>query len=363
MKRTLVCTVLCLAIVTGPLMIATPIQSARSRSLDADIDALLSTGVPGVIVMTRQGDRVRQIARGLGRKSPRTPMRATDRFRIASLTKSFVASVVLQLVGERKLSLSDSVERWLPGSVPNGSAITIRHLLNHTSGVYDYWKDERFFKQLLSNPVEAWPPRRLIEIAVAHGPVFAPGSKWAYSNTNYVLVGQIVEAATSRPLSTELRARIFAPLGLRETNYPDGPQIDRPHARGYQVLDKPPARDVTAVTPSVAGAAGALVSTADDLSTFYRGLLAGRVLSADLLREMQTTVATGKPFRYGLGLARYQMPCGAGWGHQGEFAGYLTIAVTSGNGQRQAVVFANTLLAGSQEPLMERMLETAYCRR
>ena len=245
MNRIRAVLVLCFAVVAASLSAAPPVQSARSRGLQSDIDALLASGVPGAIVLTRRGDRVQYTVRGLGRKSPRTPMRSSDRFRIASLTKTFVASVLLQLSHERKLSLSDSVELWLPGALPNGRAITIRHLLNHTSGVYDYWKDERFFKQLLSNPVEAWPPGKLIEIAAAHPPLFAPGSRWAYSNTNYVLAGLIIEKASGRALATELRERIFSPLGLRETRYPDGPRIDGAHARGYLVLDKPPAQDVT----------------------------------------------------------------------------------------------------------------------
>jgi D-alanyl-D-alanine carboxypeptidase len=354
--------VLCLAMLVGVSIAAAPAQSARARSLETEIDALLATGVPGAIVLSRQGTRLLHTARGLGRKAPRTPMRPADRFRIASLTKTYVAAVVLQLVREQKLALDDSVERWLPGMVPNGRAITIRQLLNHTSGLYDYWKDERFFRQLLKNPAEAWPSRRLVEIAASHDPLFAPGARWAYSNTNYILAGLIVEAAGGRPLQVELRERLFTPLGLRETSYPDTPRIDGQHARGYLVLDKPPAQDVTAVTPTAAGAAGALVSTAGDVSRYYRALLAGRVIGTDQLREMQTTVATGKSFRYGLGLARYQMSCGPAWGHQGEFAGYLTVAVTGGDGQRQAVVFANTLLEGSQERLFEGVLEAAYCR-
>jgi D-alanyl-D-alanine carboxypeptidase len=364
MNRTIVSMSLCLAVVVCCFAAgATPVESARSRGLAGDVDALLATGVPGAIVSTRRGDRVQQTAYGLGRKVPRTAMRTTDRFRIASLTKTFVASIVLQLTHERKLSLNDSVELWLPGALPNGRAITILSLLNHTSGVYDYWQDERFFKQLLSKPVEAWPPGKLIEIAAAHPPLFAPGAKWSYSNTNYILAGLIIEKATGRSLSTELRERLFVPLGLRDTRYPEGPRIDGAHARGYLVLNKPPAQDVTAVTPSAAGAAGALVSTAGDVSRFYRALLTGRVLPPALLREMQTTVATGKSFQYGLGLARFTLPCGVAWGHQGEFAGYLTIALTSATGQRQAVVFANTLLNRNQERLLERVLETAYCRR
>ena len=142
-------------------------------------------------------------------------MRPADRFRVGSVTKSFMATVLLQLVGERKLRLDDSLERWLPGVVPNGRSITVRELLQHTSGLYDYVDDSAFRTAVLANPLRVWTPRQLVRIAVSHHPLFRPGRRWSYSNTNYILAGLVIQAVTHRTVAAELRNRIFRPLDLR----------------------------------------------------------------------------------------------------------------------------------------------------
>ncbi|MGQ0568282.1 MAG: serine hydrolase domain-containing protein, partial [Armatimonadota bacterium] len=173
-----------------------------------------------------------------------------DQFRIASLTKTFVAVVVLQLVGEGKLSLDDAVENRLPGLVPNGRNITIRYLINHTSGLFDYVEDQNVFRRLVSNTSRVWSPQELIAVGTSHKALFAPGRGWAYSNTGYLLLGLIVEKVTGISLGEELRQRIFVPLGLRGTTFPTTPHIVGPHAHGSFLMGKPPAQDGTTVTPS-----------------------------------------------------------------------------------------------------------------
>jgi D-alanyl-D-alanine carboxypeptidase len=172
--------------------------------------------VPGAVLLVRDGERTIRLAAGYGDLARRTPLRAGDRFRVGSETKTFVATVVLQLVGERKLSLADTVERWLPGLVPGGQKISVRQLLNQTSGLFDYAEDKVFERQL-DNPTKVWAPRRLVAIATAHAPLFRPGGRWSYSNTGYILLGLIVEQASGSSLGAELRERIFAPLRLRAT--------------------------------------------------------------------------------------------------------------------------------------------------
>ena len=186
---------------------------------------------------------------------PRTRMRVTDRFRIGSETKMFVSTVVLQLVGEGKLSLDDTVERRLPGLIPNGSDITVRQLLNHTSGLYDYAEDKAFLAQL-DNRRKVWAPRQLIALGTAHKPAFPPGAKWGYSNTGYIALGLMVEDATGNTLGAELRERIFEPLRLRGTSFDTRPQIAGRYAHGYSRLRKPRLYDASFVDPSLFWAAG-----------------------------------------------------------------------------------------------------------
>lgn len=292
-------------------------------------------------------------------------MRATDRFRIGSVTKSFVATVALQLVGEGRLSLADTVEDRLPGLVPNGQAITVRQLLNMTSGLFDYPDDPRIFAPFLQGDLaHAWAPHELVAVATSHAPLFAPGTGHAYCNTCYVLLGLIIEATSGNPLNAELRQRILEPLRLRATSLATTPRIAGPHAHGYMRVGQPSLEDVTALSPSWGWAAGAIVSTADDVARFYRALLGGRLLRPELLRAMRTSVAGNAGARYGLGIGTVRLPCGTAWGHQGGIIGYDAWALASRDGRRQTVVFTN--LEGSSfhkraESARDRLIATAYC--
>jgi D-alanyl-D-alanine carboxypeptidase len=332
---------------------------------------LVAAGAPGVVVLVRDRERTVRLADGFSNLARRTPMRVSDRFRIGSLTKTFVATVVLQLVGERKLSLTDTVEHWLPGLVPTGDKITLRELLNHTSGLAEY-DDAALAAKIASSPTKAWTPRQLISLATAKKPDFAPATRWSYSNTGYVLAGLIVEKATGHSLRTELQHRIFGPLGLHATSYDSLPRIAGHHAHGYALVGKPPAKDVSVLTPTWAGAAGAIVSTADDVARFERALLQGRLLRPSLLRAMQRTVPMGFPHNeYGLGLWKtgtlaitptFRLPCGVVWGHNGDFPGYLTNAFSSKDGDHQLVVLVSTDVPS--QPFLKalaKLVATAYC--
>jgi D-alanyl-D-alanine carboxypeptidase len=354
---------------------ATPAAGAgagREAKLQRALDRVVAAGVPGAVVLVRAHHQTIRLASGRGRLKPPTPMRANDRFRVGSLTKSFVATVALQLVGERRLALEDTVARWLPGLVPNGDHITVRQLLNHTSGLFDYAADPDFVAQAFRDPFRVWEPREIVGIATSHPPNFAPGAGWSYSDTNYFVVGLILEAATGRPLADELRTRILEPLRLHATSLPAGPRIAGRHARGYFLE---PVEDVTVGSPSVQWAAGGLVSNADDLARFYRALFGGRLLSPDLLRLMRTTVDAsllGPGNAYGLGLQKLPEPCGAAWGHGGASPGYSTHALNSKRGNRQVVVLVNATgplsAAGffgppkRAAPAIDRLIRGAYCR-
>jgi len=375
MGRSVLVVLLAFGVAVGASAVAAAPQRAAAREpeLQRALDRLVAAGVPGAVALVREGSHTIRLASGSGNLKAKTPMRVGDRFRVGSVTKTFVATVVLQLVGEGKLRLSDTVERWLPGVVPNGGRITVRSLLNHTSGLFDYGGDRKWLAAAYRDPMRDWTPREIVAVATAHKPHFAPGAGWSYSNTNYFVLGLIVEAATKHALATELRRRILTPLQLRDTSFPTQPRIAGRYAHGYFLR---PLQDVSDGSPSVVWAAGALVSTADDIATFYRALLGGRLLSHQLLREMRTTVTPVPGFSYGLGLQKLRGPCGTFWGHSGGSPGYAVDALNSQNGQRQVVVLVN-----ATDPLtpslknfrsfnaperagrvLERFVETAYCR-
>ena len=243
-------------------------RSALQRVVDA--------GSPGGLVFARSGNRTVSAAAGRGSLRPRRAARPSDRFRAGSITKSLVATVVLQLAGEGRLGLDDPAERWLPGLLPAGDAITLRQLLSHTSGLAEYTSDPRVNEPFAQDRAFRWRPRALAEIAATLPPTAAPGAEWSYANTNYLLLGLIVEQVTGQPLRRVLRNRILTPLRLKATSFPDGPRIGGRHLHGF-IPEDGRLLDVTAYSPSSVWAAGALVSTTRDIATFYRALLGGRL--------------------------------------------------------------------------------------
>lgn len=333
-------------LVAGAMPASAGVRASTSAqsAFQAAIRQIVKDGVPGAIGFARHGGQVTVAASGVADIATRTPMTAGDRVRVGSLTKTFVATVVLRLVAEHLLSLSDTIARWLPGLVPDGANVTIRELLQHTSGIYSYTSDPGFQQALAADPTRVWQPGELVRIAVAHPPLFPPGTSFAYSNTDYVLLGMIIHAATGHSVDQELQALIFEPLGLRNTSFPYAdPRLRQPYAHGY-LLSQPGATgpaDATVMSPSWAGAAGAIVSTAPDLARFYTALLTGKLLPAPQLREMMTTVPIGSGAGYGLGIISVPLPCGTAWGHQGSFPGYLNNGFTTTDGSSQAVVLVN----------------------
>jgi D-alanyl-D-alanine carboxypeptidase len=368
-----------LAGIAAAATLVTPAIAARgpaeqTTKLQRALDQIVAAGAPGAVVLVRDGDRTTRLSSGNGNLAPRTPMRVSDRSRIGGITKSFTATVVLQLVGEDKLALEDTVGKWLPGVISNGDAISIRQLLNHTSGIYNYSADEAVLAPYLQGDLtHAFDPRTGVQVAADHGPVFAPGSQLSYSNTNYLLLAMIIEAATGNSFAAELRARIFTPLGLRNTTYATTSEIAGSHTHGYIFLEEGP-YDVTPWSPTLFGASGAILTNADDLARFYRALLQGRLLQPEQLKAMQTIdpVATGGVpdagilgGGWGLGLLREKFPCRTAWGHDAENPGYMTAAWNSKDGNRQVVVIVNSFFDHDQpvSRAMRTVLTTAYCAR
>jgi len=357
------------ALLAGALTgVAPAAASAKAPKLQRAMDELVAAGVPGVVVVARHGDRTTRLASGSRNLATQAPFRLKDRFRIASLTKSFIATVVLQLAGEGKLSLDDSVEHWLPGVVPNGENITVAHLLGHRSGLFDYIADPRVLEPYLNgNTAYYWAPLKLVEVANSHEPLFAPGTTVSYSNTGYVLMGLIIKAATGNTVREELTHRIFKPLGLHATTFDISGHIAGPHAHGYLVVPGQGLQDVTRVSPSYYWTAGNIVSTAGDVARFYRALFAGRLLAPDLLQTMQGTGADENGVQMGLGLFAGPTPCGTAWGHDGAAPGYNATAYISEDGRRQVVALVNSVTfedkVGSPKAqrAFSRLVNMAFC--
>jgi D-alanyl-D-alanine carboxypeptidase len=349
---------------------ATPATNINEAGLQKDVDALVAAGAPGAILLVRDGNRTIRVTSGFGNVAQKTPMRPNDHFKIASLTKSYTAAVVLQLVGEGRLGLRDSVEQRLPGLVPNGDKITVRQLLNHTSGLADFEANPRYLKPYLSgNFGYYWAPRQLVKMGVSQKPLFAPGTGYSYSNTNYVLAQLILEKVTGKTIGAELKRRIFRPLHLGDTTYPTKPGLPSPYAHGYKLLGKPPAVDVTGLSPSLAPGSGAIISTALDVADFYRALLSGKLLKPEQMTAMKTVVSlrTGKVVASGagdgLGIARPPFSC-VGWTHAGELPGYEVFAISSADGRRQTVLMMNqdrSTAAKRAVALFDKLSEKAFC--
>jgi D-alanyl-D-alanine carboxypeptidase len=363
------------AVVAAALALTTSLAGASSGSRNANlqksVDDLVAAGAPGAVLFVRDGQKTTTYTAGVADLATSRPIAARDRYRIASLTKTYTATVVLQLVAEGKLRMSDSVERWLPGLVPNGRNITIRHLLGHTSGLFDFEKDPRLNQPYFKGDFDYfWSPKARLALATSHDPLYAPGQTTTstYSNTNYTALGLIVEAATRKSIGSQLRRRIFEPLHLSKTTFPvRETKIEGSHSHGYFLVGQPPLVDVTQFSPSIAGAGGAIVSTVGDVATFYRALLSGRLLERAQLNAMKTTLPSKgdvEGTRYGLGIQRVPTPCGPAWGHSGGFPGYLTYALSSGTGARQSVLMVNIdpgAMPDGGMPLFFEALRSGYC--
>ena len=303
------------------------------------IDQAVAAGVPGIAYLIRDGARTTVLTSGEANVSTHRPMTTHDRFRIASIAKTYLATIVLQLEAQHRLNLDAPVGRWLPGLLPDGDKITARQLLGHTSGLFDYAEDPRF--DYLAQPLRVWDPVDLVRLGTSHPLMFVPGTDFAYSNTGYIVLGLLVERITGQQLAHVVERRILRPLALRHTYFATGPAIKGRHAHGYTV-DATGLRDITRTDASHVWAAGALVATVGDVATFFRALLGGRVLPAHQLAEMKRFRDLGDRAGYGLGLMRQQYPCAVVLGHTGGGLGFSTDSEQTVDGARQAVVFVNT---------------------
>ncbi|MFJ5139711.1 serine hydrolase domain-containing protein [Streptomyces sp. NPDC088707] len=349
------------ALATPALAASAPAESDHAATRAA-LRAAVDAGVPGAVAQARDG-------RGdwTGTAGER---RGNDRFRVGSITKTFVATVLLQLQAEGRLDLDDPVEKWLPGVVRgnghDGRRITVRQLLNHTSGVYSVTSDPGFQEKIfgpgfLEHRYDRWTPRQLVDIAMTHAPDFAPGTDWNYSNTNYVLAGMVVEKVTGRPYGKAVENRVIKPLKLRATSVPGTDvRMPKPSSPAWSTLSADPdaqVHDVSRLSPTIAYAAGEMISDSHDLQTFYRALLKGRLLPKAEMREMTTTVPVSPELPgtgYGLGLMKQKLSCGKEiWGHGGGIHGSSSEAQATRDGGHSLAMNFNADWTGDSNSVLE----------
>ncbi|MET8689157.1 serine hydrolase domain-containing protein [Streptomyces sp. NPDC004732] len=337
-----------------------PASRLDPKALRAALDAFHEAGMYGAYSSVRDGSQRWRGASGVADVDTGRPVRPDFEHRIGSITKTFTSVAVLQQVAKGRIDLDAPVGDYVPELVPGerGRKVTVRMLLNHTSGIADYILPA--FPGLLTNPQKALddgrfrklPPEELVRLGLAAEPS-APRGTHAYANTNYIIAGLLLKKVTGQEPESYITENVIRKAGLRHTYFPRSARIPGPHTKMYESLYGAiePARDYSVYDMSWAGTAGAMVSTMDDLNDFYRRLLGGKLLGAAELREMKTTVPAHEPepgqevaLRYGLGLFTLKMPGGGWyWGHDGGVFGAGTWALSTEDGRRQAAIGYNLM--------------------
>jgi len=311
------------------------------------------------------GEVVFESSVGVADLRERRPIVGGDRFRIGSLTKTYVAALVLLLRADGVLDLGDTVQRWLPGMVPQADEITVELLLRMRSGLPDYVGPVFGSPPDLRVLERYWSPETLVRMALTGPDRRVPGLGYRYSNTDYVLLGLIVEQATGQRVEAQLWQRLFAPLHLDGTTFPTvDPFVRGPHARGYlRESAEDPYRECTVLSPSEAWTAGAIVSTPIDVASFFDALLGGSLLdSEDLAAMTDCREPLDERCSRGLGIVRYEFGAGVlAYGGHGGVPGFTTLALRSTAG-RCVVLYQNGLDAHdvltSRTPFIDAALAT-----
>ena len=315
-------------------------SAAQRRDLKASIQELVDAGYPGVLAAKadKDGNTVGATA-GKGNLATGEAPPLDGEVRIGSNTKTFVAVVIMKMVEEGKVKLDEPVETYLPGLIKgqgvDGKKITVRQLLQHTSGLPEYIDESAV--DYFGTRNDYVSPRDLLDTALARPAQFAPGVKFAYTNTNYIVLGLLAERVGKRPIAEQIETKIVKPLGLKHTYMP-GPGEKRlrgKHPRGYHTRDNKPGKleDITDLNPSMAWTAGAMVSTPSELNKFAQSIHDGTLLRQKSIAEMKKGVSAPEiGGEYGLGIYSQKLSCGVAWGHNGGIPGYATSVLVGPNG-------------------------------
>ncbi|GAA0626633.1 serine hydrolase domain-containing protein [Kribbella sandramycini] len=345
-------------------------NNAVQRSLNALVDG---PSFPGAIATVRdRRGHVRTYTAGVGDLATKAPVPKASRVRIGSNTKTFTSVVVLQLAGEGKVGLDSPVEKYLPGMVRgdgiDGRKITVRQLLQHTSGIPDY--DEMLVDGYPAMQHVYWEPREMVDVALGKKALFPPGKGWEYSNTNYILAGLLIQKVTGRPIAEEITKRVIEPAGLRDTYWPavGDQRILGPHPQGYfRTTTNPAPINVTEMEPSLGWAAGQMIASPGDLNRFFTAVITGKLLKPAQLQQLLSTVhapdmdANGDG-EYGLGIAKLELSCGGyAWTHGGDIFGFETRNAVTPDGREAALAVTAMPTTMDEAKRVAKSLDTALC--
>ena len=329
-------------------------SKGEAESLKSRAQGLLGDGYPAALaaVTDAKGESAgAAVGKGSLETGQAPPM--DGEVRIGSNTKTFVAVVVMQMVQEGKVGLDEPIETYLPGLIRgegiDGSKITVRQLLQHTSGLPEYTDTTPGRSDIFQIKDHYAQPRDLLDTALGKPAAFEPGTQWAYTNTNYVVLGMLVERVSQRPVGEQIDERIVKKLGLSHTYFPapGDRSIKGTHPQGYHLSAGGKLEDITEMDPAWGWAAGAMVSTPSELNTFFQAVFDGRLLTQASIDEMKKGVDASSRFGpgvvYGLGLIGTPLSCGGtSWGHGGTIHGYQTDNAVGPDGT--AAIFAVTAL-------------------
>ncbi len=289
--------------------------------------AVAEYGIPGMAVLARNAEGETFVgASGFADLESQTPLTAQHRFRIASISKTFVATVVMQLVEESKLALDETIDHWLDASIvdaiPNGHSMTLRHLLSHTSGMYDF-EDEAFIDLLFEDTQKQWTPQDLIQHALEHGePYFEPGQGYQYSNTNYILLGLIIENVSASTLEEQIRTRILNPLHLDNTFSGEEDYPQEGNATSYWVQKDSTRVKIVDLPLYFEWGHGHMISTVEDLAVFFKALVDGQLFQKVSTLDEMITMTKESGYTYGLGISHSRV----GYGHTGGTFAFISLA-------------------------------------
>lgn len=344
-------------IVAGNVKVHTTSDKAADGALDGALKGLVARhgGPPGVIAVVQRGKSREVHTFGVANIKTGRPMGVNDRIRIASTAKAFSGAVALSLVSKGKgdLSLNDTIGKRLPDLPKSWHEVTLRQLLNHTSGIPDFSLDEGFRKDLFASLKKAPPPEKLLSYVYNEDLLFEPGSKYHYSNSDNIAVALMVREATGSTYRDQLQEQVYGPLGLTKTTLPAGPNLREPYIRSYDndPSEEPPEDYSELVAAGWSWASGGIVSTPADLNTFIRGYVGGKLFDLKTRAKQRRVIEGGSseppgPGKNSAGLAvfRYETKCGTVWGHTGNTAGYTQFMAASPDGRRSVVVSINEQL-------------------
>lgn len=318
-------------------------DAGMTNTLDAAIGtAMTESEIPGAVVgiWSPEGEYVK--AFGKADTGSGAPMNTDFYSRIGSVTKTFTATAVLQLAERGSVALDDPIAKYVDG-VPGGQTITVRQLATMRSGLPDYLDNDEFDRAVADDPSRDFTPRELLRWAFSRAESFPPGRRYQYSNTNYILLGMLVEKISGKSLADYLSENIFNPLGMKHSSFPSGTRFPDPHAQGYAepvAADGPPVV-ATDWSSSFTWAAGAIISTLDDLRIWMAALANGELISPALQQQrLQSPPTPGLPPGLGYGMGVFMT---AGWiGHNGSVPGYQTVAIHLPQRKTTVVIMVNT---------------------